>query len=328
MGGRARSPCRGQVARRDVAHGKAASTKWTVCSISRRPPKVKAVPTRGKADRRNVLCRAAGCILGSAMAEEEKRDAFLDYWRLRMDGISRRLEAARKIISHKVTRGSLAERTLAQQIEEFLPARWELGTGFILGEDGAESKQVDLLIYNTMTDSPLYRDGSVVALAPGTARVAVEVKSQLDKTAISESLANVASVREVDPALVGFVFAYDGCEAGTFAEHVSSWVKDHPDEDLLPDSFFNLSKGFVATHVPDDEADEGKRDSAKKIYSITSCSEPHRTSQPAEHLLQRLWAKLEFKKVAGFLPVLEFGKEIAQVPVPIGMTKVPSKKGK
>src|SRR4051812_46839143 len=99
--------------------------------------------------------------------------SFDEYWQFRMEGASARLRAAQQIVSHPGTRGSLAENLLRELIREFLPQRWGAGTGFIMDPELGRSNQVDLLIYDLMTTSPVYRDGDLVILSPGAAAVAV-----------------------------------------------------------------------------------------------------------------------------------------------------------
>src|SRR5438105_2965247 len=98
---------------------------------------------------------------------------FDEYWQLRMDGMVSRLKAAQQIVSHPGTRGNLAENLLRELIREFLPQRWATGTGFVMDAELGRSNQIDLVIYDALTSSPIYRDGDLVILSPGTASVAV-----------------------------------------------------------------------------------------------------------------------------------------------------------
>src|SRR4029077_4870996 len=80
------------------------------------------------------------------------------YWRLRMDGASSRLKAVQEIVTHKPTRGTFAESLLRDVIAEFLPQRYAAATGFIM-DRSKRSNQVDIIIYDQLTDSPVFRDG-------------------------------------------------------------------------------------------------------------------------------------------------------------------------
>ena len=167
---------------------------------------------------------------------------FKQYWQLRMAGATARLQAIRAISSHTGTRGSLAEALLREVIREFLPQRWAVGTGFVMAADGRRSSQVDILVFDQLHNSPVYRDGELVVLSPGSAGVAVEVKSDLDGKQIPLAYANLASVKRVDSAVLGLVFGYDGVQGDTFATHVTTWAKVNADRTLWPDRVYNLGQ--------------------------------------------------------------------------------------
>lgn len=182
---------------------------------------------------------------------------FEKYWQFRMDGVTSRLRAAQQIVAHPGTRGTLAENLLRESIREFLPQRWAVGTGFVMNEDGIRSNQVDLLIYDQLTMSPIYRDGDFVILSPGTARVAIEVKSSLDKREIPIAYNNICSIKRVDPSVMGLIFGYDGVQANSFGGHVTKWSggENVPDRSRWPDRVYNMGQEFVV--FPDHLLDDG-----------------------------------------------------------------------
>jgi hypothetical protein len=96
------------------------------------------------------------------------------YWRLRMDGATSRLNAVQEIVTHNPTRGTFAEALLREVISEFLPQRYAAATGFIMDRPN-RSNQLDIIIYDQLTDSPVFRDGGFVVLTPGTAKLVIEV---------------------------------------------------------------------------------------------------------------------------------------------------------
>ncbi|HOB74124.1 MAG TPA: hypothetical protein PKG54_06325 [Phycisphaerae bacterium] len=184
---------------------------------------------------------------------------FDDYWQLRMEGATSRLKAAQKIVSHTGTRGSLAEALLRELIREFLPQRWGVGTGFIMSADRQRSNQVDVLIYDQFAASPIYRDGELVILSPKAAKVAVEVKSYLNKDEIEKAMNNIWSVKTVDSNAKGLIFSYDGVQATTFVEHVKNWERKKraevkaspPGRTRWPDRVFNMEQNFLMFPDPD-----------------------------------------------------------------------------
>ncbi len=184
---------------------------------------------------------------------------FDDYWQHRMAGATSRLKAAQEIVSHSGTRGNLAENLVREVIREFLPQRWAVGTGFIMDANRGRSNQVDVLIYDQFTMSPVYRDGELVILSPGTAKVAVEVKSSLDKKEILGAYDNICSIKEVDPAVQGLIFGYDGASDKTFVKHVRAWAKPKsaPARELWPDRVFNMGQNFLVSPDPAGLATKG-----------------------------------------------------------------------
>lgn len=182
---------------------------------------------------------------------------FDDYWQLRMEGATSRLKAAQQIVSHTGTRGSLAENLLRELIREFLPQRWAVGTGFIMSADRKRSNQVDVLVYDQLTTSPIYRDGELVILSPGAAHVAIEVKSYLNKEEIGKAYNNIWSVKTVDPKVMGLIFGYDGVQMKTFVRHAKAWTgkkakesKTNPGRLRWPNQVFNMSQNFVVSPDP------------------------------------------------------------------------------
>jgi hypothetical protein len=198
------------------------------------------------------------------------------YWRLRMDGATSRLNAVREIVTHNPTRGTFAESLLREVIAEFLPQRYAAATGFIMDRP-KRSNQVDIIVYDQLTDSPVFRDGGFVILTPGTAKLVIEVKSALIGAAkesdneIAIAFNNIRSAKQIDPNVRGFVFGYDGNQGDTLVEHVKTWglKANKVPRTEWPDRVFNLKHGFGMVPTPGKVEDDGslKDDSTHGIYS-------------------------------------------------------------
>ncbi len=151
------------------------------------------------------------------------------YWRLRMDGATSRLNAVLEIVTHNPTRGTFAEALLREVISEFLPQRYAAATGFIMDRPN-RSNQLDIIIYDQLTDSPVFRDGGFVVLTPGTAKLVIEVKSALTGAAsdgeIKTAFDNIRSAKRVDRKVRGFVFGYGGNQHEEFQGARSSKVPE------------------------------------------------------------------------------------------------------
>lgn len=196
------------------------------------------------------------------------------YWRLRMDGASSRLKAVQEIVTHKPSRGTFAESLLRDVIAEFLPQRYAAATGFIMDRQ-KRSNQIDIIIYDQLTDSPVFRDGGFVVLLPGTAKLVIEVKSELtgavDGGEIELAFENIRSAKQVDPKIRGFVFGYGGNQSKTFIGHVKKWGLDAQEVPRTewPDRVFNLEHEFTMAPSADTVAPDGslKKESKHGIYS-------------------------------------------------------------
>jgi hypothetical protein len=137
------------------------------------------------------------------------------------------------------------------------------------------SNQVDILIYDQLTDSPVFRDGGFVVLSPGTAKLAIEVKSNLtggtEKSEIRTALDNIRSAKAVDPKVRGFVFGFGGSGSSTFVGHVKKWglEGDSVARTLWPDRVFNLAERFAMSPTPGALTGGGrlKADSKHGIYA-------------------------------------------------------------
>jgi len=204
---------------------------------------------------------------------EEDEVPFDAYWRLRMEGATSRLKAVQEIITHKYTRGTFAESLLREVIAEFLPQRYAAATGFIMDRP-RRSNQIDILVYDQLTESPVFRDGGFVVLTPGTAKLAIEVKSNLTGAEkdgdIQFALDNIRSAKRVDPRVYGFVFGFSGNESDTFVKHVKKWGTAPAPviRTLWPDRAFNLAKGFTMSPTTGTLSDGGRlqTESTHDIY--------------------------------------------------------------
>jgi hypothetical protein len=155
--------------------------------------------------------------------------------------------------------------------------------------------------------SPVYRDGDLVALAPGTAKVAVEVKSQLDKDGIDQSLINMRSVRTMDPDIYGMVFGYDGAASDTFAEHVRGWASANlPAGGAgagLPNRFYNLQNEFLVVDEPPPGVPAGGT-----VRWVLEAPVP-----VPRFFLPELLARLNVDNLRDFLPAEAVGKVLERI---------------
>lgn len=156
-------------------------------------------------------------------------DLFTTYWQMRMAGAERRLAAALELISHKPTRGTLAEDVIRETIDAFLPGQWKSGSGFIVDAKQRPSDQLDILVYDQLTRTPLYRDENVVVLPTGTRPIVVEVKSVLNQESLFEALKNIASPKAQEASgrdVIGVIYAFRGfVKPQTLSTHLKAHLR-------------------------------------------------------------------------------------------------------
>ena len=236
------------------------------------------------------------------MPEEE--DLFEKYWQLRVDSAHSRIQAALNVIQHNPTRGSMAEGMLRDLIAEYLTSRWNVGTGFVLTPAHERSRQVDILVYDMLANLPLYRDGNLVVLTPGSATAAIEVKTMLNReTLIDESLQNVAALLKVDPSVDTAVFAYRGLSAETLVGHLRAHIQAakqdgsyHREE--FPDNIYVLDQRILFIRAVEGEW----------TYTV------HRPEVPlVRFVITQVLATLKVTNLQPFMKGVEYGDPLYSI---------------
>ncbi len=118
-------------------------------------------------------------------------------------GISKQLytdfEISRQI-RHNASTGDFRENRLKEFLKTGrLPMRYGVGNGEIVGKISEVSRQSDLIIFDQLNSIPLLYDEKVQVYPIDCVYGIIEVKSQLSKTKLIESLENIKSVKEITP---------------------------------------------------------------------------------------------------------------------------------
>ena len=149
--------------------------------------------------------------------------------------------------SHRPDIGSNRERIVQEFLSKHLPNRLNSSLGGqVIGLSGAESNQIDVLVSSDVAVR-FEQNEKTFVVAEGVA-AAITVKSYLDKAAIEDCLANLASIPQLDRTAFDFklltndpfsafldrhptlyVFAYAGVQADTCLEHVTNFYRSHPE---------------------------------------------------------------------------------------------------
>jgi hypothetical protein len=169
------------------------------------------------------------------------------------------------LLGHGTLIGSAREFFVTRVLKSVLPPWLHVGTGRVLGHDGAQSNQIDVILYDPQFPVLETQPGQGLYLLEGVV-AAIEIKSQLDKEKLSQALDNCLSVTRIGPALMGrnvtfslpamqptkveqyrpfwpctYVFGYRSAVTSldTFSDHVQDWWHrnglKYSDHRLLPE---------------------------------------------------------------------------------------------
>jgi hypothetical protein len=102
---------------------------------------------------------------------------------------------------HNYSSGTFRENLLRQFLISVLPNSVSVDSGFIYGFDQAQnSKQIDILIWDSGKHSAVFRAGEFVIVPPESVIAAISVKTKFDKQSLIDSLVNLQSVTDLDLA--------------------------------------------------------------------------------------------------------------------------------
>lgn len=108
---------------------------------------------------------------------------------------------------HNYASGAFREGLLRGFLTSVLPKSVSVDSGFIYGFDHApNSKQIDILIWDSAKYSAVFRTGEFVIVSPESVIAAISVKTSLDRNDLIDSLDNLMSVVPLDRSFRRGVF--------------------------------------------------------------------------------------------------------------------------
>jgi len=153
------------------------------------------------------------------------------------------------LLGHGTMVGNAREFLVSRVLKSVLAPSLHIGTGKIIGHDGSESKQIDVIIYDPSFPVLEVQPGHGLYFAEGVVAT-IEVKSKIDKSKLHDSLDNCVSVTSMPPSIMtravtmklpemtpnrvadyptflpcSYIFAYQSRTSNieTFSSHVNEW---------------------------------------------------------------------------------------------------------
>lgn len=178
-----------------------------------------------------------------------------------------------KLFTHMGDRGAFREEIIKDFLRPFLPDCYGLSSGEIFSMSGTQSAQVDVIVYDALFSTVLFRNGPQQLFPAESIYGSIEVKSKLSLSELDRACGNVASVKSLPrrradtldllPLLrlelggglsgggdfrnpyLGIVFAYDGVEATKVVDDLSRRLRENQEaKQLLPDFVFVARPGY------------------------------------------------------------------------------------
>ncbi|MDR7246850.1 DUF6602 domain-containing protein [Priestia megaterium] len=119
-------------------------------------------------------------------------------------------------INHMGERGGSREEILLKYLEDYIPIKYEMNNGVIIDATGEQSRQQDIIIYDSFNSPVLLNMQSTKMVPIESVFSVIEVKSSLNKTEINKCVNNILSVKSlvkdsldgINSPTAGFVFAF------------------------------------------------------------------------------------------------------------------------
>jgi hypothetical protein len=112
-------------------------------------------------------------------------------------------------IKHPTAIGSSHEGILRRFLQKYVPKRFSVSEGFIIGKNNTPSHQCDIIIWSSLEYSPYYSEGDFVIIPSDAAQVVIEVKTNLERRSLKDAFGNLQSVRDVGNHIYTALFAFD-----------------------------------------------------------------------------------------------------------------------
>jgi hypothetical protein len=154
------------------------------------------------------------------------------------------------IKKHNPTIGILTEEIIREFLSDHLPNYVSVEQGFIINAENKVSKQCDILIYDSLNYSPLYRIKDIVVIPEASVLAVIEVKTTITKQIFHNVIDYFKEISKITTA-EKYLFIYNSKEIHTIDSYFKNYrhVGDYQDFDhdtfqYLPDCITGLSSSY------------------------------------------------------------------------------------
>jgi hypothetical protein len=104
---------------------------------------------------------------------------------------------AQKSLTHAGLKGEANEETVRKFLRQYLPKTLDITTGMLVDSDGSQSRQLDIIICDSVKTPIFYQSGDTRVIPIECAYAVIEVKAFLDKPELEKSYKNMLSVKSL-----------------------------------------------------------------------------------------------------------------------------------
>jgi hypothetical protein len=178
-----------------------------------------------------------------------------------------------QLFDHMGDRGEFREQIVERFLRPYLPQCYGLGSGAAFAADGTGSRQLDVILYDSVFSNVLFVDSTNSLFPVESIFGVIEVKSNLTSAELEISLDNIKSLKKLvrqpsdmldflpyrrieagtgltydrrhrNPYL-GVCFALDGIKGESVLEMLNNRLDISPTErEMMPNFVFNFRKGY------------------------------------------------------------------------------------
>lgn len=121
-----------------------------------------------------------------------------EYFKHMSRELKERIRLIAEEFSHPGMKGASNEEIIRQFLARYLPKKFAIGQGKVVDFSGNESKQIDIIIYDSLNAIPFYIDRHNVIIPVESVYAVIEIKSNLDKKRLQEALLNAEHFYKLD----------------------------------------------------------------------------------------------------------------------------------
>ena len=120
----------------------------------------------------------------------------LDALRIEAEGLVAKVQQS-NLFSHMGDRGEFREQIIQQFLRPFLPPCYGLSPGEVFSSDGEQSAQVDIVIYDAVFSTVLFRSNTRMLFPAESIFGSIEVKSSLSLSELEKACGNIESIKRL-----------------------------------------------------------------------------------------------------------------------------------